>query len=287
MKNEVINSFAEGLVSDLNELNTPNKVMTDALNATLITFNGNEFSLQNDMGNAKVGTAYLPQGYVPVGMKEHGGIIYVASHNPETGRGQIGCFPSPQELWSDEDDEIAKIEINFTKLLESITPESTNSHTYLQVNNEFYRENIFLDSNTKEPRIFHPGDKFIITCENLNDIKELLSNGVLTLKLASVGTDGVLNYIDNSKLNIYDNGTFIHTEGTEVKELLKTNKCVQVFPGTSSGKLMLIVEYNVYDTFDLSWSFSKNKDGVIQASFSGNTEQGNSELYNINNGAIL
>lgn len=279
MKNEVINSFAEGLVSDLNELNTPNKVMTDALNATLITFNGNEFSLQNDMGNAKVGTAYLPQGYVPVGMKEHGGIIYVASHNPETGRGQIGCFPSPQELWSDEDGEIAEIEINLTKLLGF-----EGNLKYLQVNNEFYRENIFLDKATQKPKIFHLGDKFIITCDNLASISELLSNGILTLKLASVGTDGVLNYIDNSKLNIYKNGTFIYTGSEDVKDLLKNNEYVQVFPGTSSGKLMLIVEYNVYDTFDLSWSFSKNKDGIIQASFSGNTEQGKSELYNINNG---
>ena len=280
MKNEVINSFAEGLVSDLNELNTPNKVMTDALNATLITFNGNEFSLQNDMGNAKVGTAYLPQGYVPVGMKEHGGIIYVASHNPETGRGQIGCFPSPQELWSDEDGEIAEIEINFSNLLEVV---NNGNFKYLQINNEFYRENIFLDKITNEPRIFHTGDKFIITCSNLNDVSELLSGGVITLKLASVGTDGVLNYIDNSKLNIYKNGTFIYTGSEDVKDLLKNNEYVQVFPGTSSGKLMLIVEYNVYDTFDLSWSFSKN-DNVIQASFSGNTEKGNSELYNINDG---
>lgn len=283
MKNEVINSFAEGLVSDLNELNTPNKVMTDALNATLITFNGNEFSLQNDMGNAKVGTAYLPQGYVPVGMREHGGIIYVASHNPETGRGQIGCFPSPQELWSDEDGEIAEIKIDFTNLLGF---EGSGNLKYLQVNNEFYRESIFLDKNTNEPRIFHLGDKFIITCNSLNNnIAELLSEGVLTLKLASVGTDGVLNYIDNSKLNIYKNGTFIYTGSEDVKDLLKNNEYVQVFPGTSSGKLMLIVEYNVYDTFDLSWSFSKNNN-VIQASFSGNTEKGNSKLYNINNGSI-
>lgn len=281
MKNEVINSFAEGLVSDLNELNTPNKVMTDALNATLITFNGNEFSLQNDMGNAKVGTAYLPQGYVPVGMKEHGGIIYVASHNPETGRGQIGCFPSPQELWSDEDGEIAEIEINFTKLLGF-----EGNLKYLQVNNEFYRENIFLDKATKEPRIFHPGDKFIITCNSLDNIAELLSEGILTLKLASVGTDGVLNYIDNSKLNIYKNGTFIYTGSEDVKDLLKNNEYVQVFPGTSSGKLMLIVEYNVYDTFDLSWSFD-NTTG-LKAIFKGSTT-GNLDyagLYNLNNGEV-
>jgi hypothetical protein len=38
------------------------------------------------MGNGKVETAKLPDGYVPVGMKEHGGIIYVASYNPETNR---------------------------------------------------------------------------------------------------------------------------------------------------------------------------------------------------------
>ena len=281
MKNEVINSFAEGLVSDLNELNTPNKVMTDALNATLITFNGNEFSLQNDMGNAKVGTAYLPKGYVPVGMKEHGGIIYVASHNPETGRGQIGCFPSPQELWSDEDGEIAEIEINFTKLLGF-----EGNLKYLQVNNEFYRENIFLDKATQKPKIFHPGDRFIITCGSLNDIAELLSEGVLTLKLASVGTDGVLNYIDNSKLNIYKNGTFIYTGSEDVKDLLKNNEYVQVFPGTSSGKLMLIVEYNIYDTFDLSWSFD-NTTG-LKAIFKGSTT-GNLDyagLYNLNNGEV-
>jgi len=47
------------------------------------------------MGNEKVGTAYLASGYVPVGMKEHGGIVYVAAYNPSTGCGQIGSFPSP------------------------------------------------------------------------------------------------------------------------------------------------------------------------------------------------
>ena len=43
--------------------------------------------LQNDMGNGRVETAFLPPGYVPVGMKEHGGIIYVASYNPITNHG--------------------------------------------------------------------------------------------------------------------------------------------------------------------------------------------------------
>ena len=47
MKKEAINSFNDGLVMDLNELNTPDKVLTDCLNGTLITYNGNEMTLQN------------------------------------------------------------------------------------------------------------------------------------------------------------------------------------------------------------------------------------------------
>lgn len=90
------NTFNEGMVLDNHPLMTPNTVLTDALNATLVTMNGNEMVLQNDMGNARVENAKLPPGYVPIGMKEYGGIIYIACYNPLTNKGQIGCFPSPQ-----------------------------------------------------------------------------------------------------------------------------------------------------------------------------------------------
>ena len=45
------NTFNGGLVMDLAPDTTPNEVLTSALNATLVTFNGNELQLQNDMGN--------------------------------------------------------------------------------------------------------------------------------------------------------------------------------------------------------------------------------------------
>lgn len=90
------NTFNEGMVLDNHPLITPNTVLTDALNATLVTMNGNEMVLQNDMGNARVENAKLPPGYIPIGMKEYGGIIYIACYNPLTNKGQIGCFPSPQ-----------------------------------------------------------------------------------------------------------------------------------------------------------------------------------------------
>ena len=77
----------------------------------MITYNGNEFVLQNDMGNGRVETAYLPSGYVPVGIKEYGGIIYVASYNPLTNKGQIGSFPSPERNISSSEINKAKDEL--------------------------------------------------------------------------------------------------------------------------------------------------------------------------------
>jgi hypothetical protein len=50
------------------------------------------------MGNARVDHAYLPAGCEPVGIKEYGGVIYVACHNPLTGKSQVGSFPSPERI---------------------------------------------------------------------------------------------------------------------------------------------------------------------------------------------
>ena len=84
------------MVKDLNPLTTPNSVLTDVLNGTMITFNGNEFVLQNDMGNGIVERAKLSPGFLPLGVKEYGGIIYVASYNPDTQECEVGSFPSPE-----------------------------------------------------------------------------------------------------------------------------------------------------------------------------------------------
>ena len=48
MKNNIFtakNTFGDGLILDLAPDNTQATILTDALNATLITYNGNEFSL--------------------------------------------------------------------------------------------------------------------------------------------------------------------------------------------------------------------------------------------------
>ena len=95
-KDSTVNTFQDGLIMDLNPILTPNTALTNCLNGTIVTFNGNENVLQNDMGNGRVETAYLPEGYVPVGTAELGGIIYIVSYNPLKDKCQIGCFPSPE-----------------------------------------------------------------------------------------------------------------------------------------------------------------------------------------------
>ena len=83
------NVFLGGLTTDMHPLTTPQQNLTDALNATLITFNGNEQMLQNDMGNTRIQDSKtgnimgLREGFIPVGMEEHGGIMYIASVNKE------------------------------------------------------------------------------------------------------------------------------------------------------------------------------------------------------------
>ena len=96
-----VNSFTGGLNTDLHPLVQPNDTLTDCINGTLITYNGNENMLQNDMGNYTLKGSELPDGFIPLGMKEHNGVAYIVSHNPMTKEVQIGSYPSPK-LTTDE-----------------------------------------------------------------------------------------------------------------------------------------------------------------------------------------
>jgi hypothetical protein len=74
----------------------PSDTLTDCVNGTLITYNGNENMLQNDMGNYALKGAKLPVNYVPIGMKEYAGVLYVVAYNPVDKRVQLGSYPSPK-----------------------------------------------------------------------------------------------------------------------------------------------------------------------------------------------
>lgn len=105
------NTFTGGLQMDLHPLSSQNSVLTNALNATLVTVDGDEMILQNDMGNLKIHVTnedgeeldryvHLTEGYIPVGVNVYGGIAYIASVNPndrkcDLYKCEIGTFPSP------------------------------------------------------------------------------------------------------------------------------------------------------------------------------------------------
>lgn len=267
MNKEIINSFSDGLIKDLNELSTPNKVLTDCLNGTLVTFNGNEFSLQNDMGNAKVGTAYLRDGYVPVGMKEHGGIIYVASYNPVTKKSQIGSFPSPQRLfYKDNYKDNNGNDISVNLQLDNILKENNG---VILIEKEFARTPI-TDS------ILHQGDRFVLKFAdgvNIDSIIDLIDKNILKVKLAVLSKDGKLEYIKDDTLKVsklspsvdfwaYKNDDIAISTVLSEKSP-STNNYLQIFNSSYSGKLYLIYEYHTFDTMSVSHSFSKSNDSIV------------------------
>lgn len=213
MKQEATNTFGDGMIMDLNPLTTPNNVLTSALNATMITYNGNEFVLQNDMGNGRVETAYLPSGYVPVGIKEYGGIIYVASYNPLTNKGQIGSFPSPER-------NISSSEINKAK-----DPIIDSSKFKLNQGQYIYKFKLFGDTGNT---IIRSGDKFsiIITSDiTLETLKTFVSNCLNT-------TEGKITSPKNKLLSItvavFDSNNNLRDITSQLKRIDQNNKVIEL-----------------------------------------------------------
>ena len=163
MKNKLnqINQFNGGMVKDVEPLMVPNTVMTDCLNGTLITYNGNEFALQNDMGNYGFKNGGLSNGFVPVGMKEHQGVLYIISYNPIDNKVEIGSFPSQQTIFTPtvKDKESALEDITFDKTDFYNNLEKQTKITIFSKDSEFYLK---------------PGDKYLLVMKG-DDEEEKLS----------------------------------------------------------------------------------------------------------------
>lgn len=164
---QAVNQFNKGLQKDTNPMVQSNDTLTDALNATFITMNGNEVILQNDMGNRRVDNAYLPPGYTPVGMKEYGGIIYVAAYNPITNRSQIGSFPSPERKISSNDSDIGGT-LDLSKLTEGQAVASLCGLKCIT-------QDTILIPLTKDTSL-HAGDKFVVSSKDLRGISSQITN---------------------------------------------------------------------------------------------------------------
>lgn len=164
---QAVNQFNKGLQSDTHPMVQGNDTLSDALNATFVTMNGNEVVLQNDMGNRRVDNAFLPSGYEPVGIKEYGGIIYVAAYNPITNRSQIGSFPSPERKINSLDDK--KLGCNFKLFNHFYTKSQSDTER------NFIKTDTVLIPLTGDTSL-HAGDKFIIYSSEIENWKQYLSN---------------------------------------------------------------------------------------------------------------
>lgn len=162
------NQFNKGLNLDTNPATISNEYLTDALNGTLISFNGNDMSYQNDLGNARIHNARLKPGFIPLGMKEYGGVIYVASHNPLSGDSEVGSFPSPERNhnYNFEDKSIEQsIDVNSWFNTEC----SSNGSKSLP---KPMSQSIGIKDTKGKDVLLNPGDLYKIALSNLNPVEK-------------------------------------------------------------------------------------------------------------------
>lgn len=257
------NTFGDGLVMDFAPDNTQATCLTHALNATLLTMNGNELSLQNDMGNGRVETAYLPEGYIPVGTCEFGDIVYIVSYNPITNKSQIGCFPSPERNISSK--ELSGIETQF------------NLDEFTKPTDFGFRETI---SNSIKKVIYNnslnPGDKFIVHSGDIHDNMPRISDygnkshivgafpKQFKINVVAIEDSGKINYLNND-LKWYDD-FYINQESTNnsdkpdidsYRNLLSSG--YSIFQSKVSGKLAILIELERIQTFNSTYEVLKGK----------------------------
>lgn len=265
IREQTVNTFENGIIMDLEPLKVPKSSLTNALNATLLTFNDNENSLQCDMGNGRVETAYLPSGYVPIGTTSLGGIIYIVSYNPIDKKCQIGSFPSPER------------NITSNKLRES---------------GLFLYNGLFVSDNGDIIRTLYkgllcdftlnPGDKFLVQgsykektegdkdeyehISYYDDKQSNIKEEWLTLELATLDSNGRLIYLKD--LNKYDHPSNDRQYILKVKKNNSINTPTQnvddyryiigadynIFNTKISGQLYLVAQLNVPDSFNVTYN---------------------------------
>lgn len=257
------NTFGSALVMDLSPTTVSNTSLVGALNATLLTGNGNEMSLQQDMGNGRVETAFLPEGYVPVGSCEFGDIVYIVSYNPLENKSQIGCFPSPERnISSDEtlDPQQSLVCSEFQKLYK-------NEKATGKLETTSVKKIIYATKN------MNPGDKYIIYTDtgafSEENIKRLTDYGnsshqmgewpkLLRISVVSIEDSGKIVDLGAS-VKWYDNDYYINYEYDSQGNIdldsyrSLVSSAYSVFSSKVSGKLAVLAELETFDSFGCAY----------------------------------
>ena len=240
--NQIDNTFIKGMNLDTHPSAIPSDTLITCLNGTMKTNNGNEGILQNDLGNVKLKYAHLPAGFVPLGMKEYGGIIYVASKNPDTNECQVGSVPSPQRILEDEDtDLIQSAEINKDNFI-ALYSGRTNK---LKTTRILYR----LSSNLEV------GSKFGIQSKTSSEATQLTNRSFpmyLNSDLSVVGENSSNKFL---RLNVALKDTT-----NSIKEINETSNNHNNYL-RDSGELYLIAEVLIPEQFEI-YVTDANKNSV-------------------------
>ena len=277
LKKSTNNTFDKGLLMDFNPIVTPNNVLTNCLNGTIITFNGNEYALQNDMGNGRVETAYLPEGYIPMGTAELGGIIYIVSYNPLKGVCQIGSFPSPERnLTNDEfQEQITSLDIS------GFYKDKKDSYTYTDTIIKTQQRLILSD------KFLYPGDKFQVSSINLlpdlnyisaysnsENNSQYINPKYLKFSVISISEDGKIENLNDNLIwyplqgESEESGTYYYIrniqlgntdEGKvdldEYRSLVSSN--YNIYQGNDKGNIGILAELECINTFSCGYNISQ------------------------------
>lgn len=323
MRKETSNQFSEGLISDLNPINTPKTALTDNLNGTIITYNGNEFSLQNDRGNYELKNCKLKPNYIPVGIKEHGDILYIVSYNPLDESVEVGSYPSPLQVneIEAESDELDFGSIIKSEIIDGPKTQGYNNYSklvtkekYIVFNGEDYKlypgDMYKLETGSDSPYRYEKFEYFILDEEsNTHNITEEIKNpktvdengfsyvgwdipGWITAKarlakLSSAGLNIRSFYApeidENTREVYYDFILRLNIDDELLKERIFVDSIYQ-------REVKFVIEISgekpkIIDSCELSEWYSDNK--IIWKSISGNMTAGKNDVITVKMTPIL
>lgn len=252
-----VNQFTKGMQTDIHPMTQGSDSLSSCLNGTLVTQNGNEFVLQNDMGNAKLENVHLPDGFEPVGIVEHGGVIYVASYNPITNLSQIGSFPSPQRIFENvEEENLSTNEIDLNEFLnEENLYRDEHGLTYLKNTSYLYP--------ISQKYTLHAGDKFHLFAVNDNGEfnKVILDNNNLSNYNNVSSNNEIINKY-NDRYSLYFGVLDSKNQFHDYTKSLKRYKDGEMIDSTKNSQLDYNIGYFLDTYSNLSISDDKTKSNI-------------------------
>ena len=245
MRQSANNTFKDGMNLDLHPIVTPNTVLTDNLNGTFITYNGNEFCLQNDRGNKQV--ADFPKELTPIGAKEYNGIIYIVSVRDTEGgtETEIGTYPGINWLQDKGDLDYAKY-----------TPLRIMGDKSIRISIESYTPDRTIDLDAEQ--IYNYAAGMNITVLSAEDYKNLLTNKYIDIPVEAsyntiyrVARDVLENFKNPLSLGeITIEESFYHSGITDFRAIdlgytTKTPVTIEIQPSYDGSVNLILVTDNI------------------------------------------